>query len=92
MKRLAVILCLLTTGILNGHAQQFSNLVTDPASIAKLDLVSYIEEHELQDLRDLYMVLISIDDATDVITFNLTLFYAEDETPVTLTLNFARNE
>ncbi|MBO7101272.1 MAG: hypothetical protein J6V98_04545 [Bacteroidales bacterium] len=32
------------------------------------------------------------DDATDVITFNLNLFYAEDETPVTLTLNFARNE
>ena len=32
------------------------------------------------------------DDATDVITFNLNLFYAEDETPVTLTLNFSRNE
>ena len=32
------------------------------------------------------------DDATDVITFVLNLFYAEDETPVTLTLNFARNE
>ena len=31
------------------------------------------------------------DDATDVITFNLNLFYAEDETPVTLTLNFSRN-
>ena len=31
------------------------------------------------------------DDATDVITFVLNLFYAEDETPVTLTLNFARN-
>ncbi len=30
-------------------------------------------------------------DATDIITFNLNLFYAEDETPVTLTLNFARN-
>ena len=32
------------------------------------------------------------DDATDVITFNLNLFYAEDETPVTLTLIFSRNE
>ncbi len=32
------------------------------------------------------------DDATDVITFNLDMFYAEDGTPVTLTLNFARNE
>ena len=32
------------------------------------------------------------DDATDVITFNLNLFYAEDETPVTLTLNCSRNE
>ncbi len=31
-------------------------------------------------------------DATDVITFNLDLFYAEDGTPLTLTLNFARNE
>lgn len=31
------------------------------------------------------------DDATDVITFNLDMFYAEDGTPVTLTLNFARN-
>lgn len=31
-------------------------------------------------------------DATDVITFNLDLFFAEDGTPVTLTLNFARNE
>ena len=30
--------------------------------------------------------------ATDVITFNLDLFFAEDGTPVTLTLNFARNE
>ncbi len=30
-------------------------------------------------------------DTTDVITFVLNLFYAEDETPVTLTLNFARN-
>ena len=32
------------------------------------------------------------DDATDVITFNLDMFYAEDGTPLTLTLNFARNE
>ena len=32
------------------------------------------------------------DDATDVITFNLNLTNTEDETPVTLTLNFARNE
>ena len=32
------------------------------------------------------------DDATDVITFNLPMFYADDNTPVTLTLNFARNE
>ena len=32
------------------------------------------------------------DDATDVITFVLNMFYAEDETPVTLTLNFVRNE
>ena len=31
------------------------------------------------------------DDATDVITFVLNMFYAEDETPVTLTLNFSRN-
>ena len=31
------------------------------------------------------------DDATDVITFVLNMFYAEDETPVTITLNFARN-
>ena len=31
------------------------------------------------------------DDATDVITFNLPLFYAEDNTPLTLTLNFHRN-
>lgn len=31
------------------------------------------------------------DDATDVITFNLDMFYAEDGTPITLTLNFARN-
>jgi hypothetical protein len=32
------------------------------------------------------------DDATDVITFNLDMFYAEDGTPVTLTLNFERAE
>jgi hypothetical protein len=32
------------------------------------------------------------DDATDVITFNLNLFFAEDGTTITLTLNFARNE
>ena len=31
-------------------------------------------------------------DATDVITFNLPMFFAEDNTPLTLTLNFARNE
>ena len=31
------------------------------------------------------------DDATDVITFNLNLTNTEDETPVTLTLNFSRN-
>lgn len=31
------------------------------------------------------------DDATDVITFNLNLFYVDDETPLTLTLNFSRN-
>ena len=31
------------------------------------------------------------DDATDVITFNLPMFRPEDGTPVTLTLNFARN-
>ncbi len=31
------------------------------------------------------------DDATDVITFNLPLFYADDSTPLTLTLNFHRN-
>ena len=31
------------------------------------------------------------DDATDVITFNLPMFYAEDSTAVTLTLNFARS-
>lgn len=31
------------------------------------------------------------DDATDVITFNLPLFYADDNTPLTLTLNFSRN-
>ena len=31
------------------------------------------------------------DDATDVITFNLDMFYAEDGTPITLTLNFSRN-
>lgn len=31
-------------------------------------------------------------DATDVITFVLNLFYANDEPPVTLTINFARNE
>lgn len=31
-------------------------------------------------------------DATDIITFNLDLFFAEDGTPLTLTLNFARNE
>lgn len=31
------------------------------------------------------------DDATDVITFNLPLFYADDNTPLTLTLNFERN-
>lgn len=31
------------------------------------------------------------DDATDVITFNLNMFYADDNTPVTLTLNFSRN-
>ena len=31
------------------------------------------------------------DDATDVITFNLPMFHPEDGTPVTLTLNFARN-
>ena len=30
-------------------------------------------------------------DATDIITFNLAMFYPEDQTPVTLTLNFARN-
>jgi hypothetical protein len=32
------------------------------------------------------------DDATDVITFNLDLFFAEDGTPLTLTLNFERAE
>lgn len=32
------------------------------------------------------------DDATDVITIVLTMFYVDDNTPVTLTLNFARNE
>ena len=32
------------------------------------------------------------DDATDVITFNLDMFYAEDGTPITLTLNFERAE
>ena len=32
------------------------------------------------------------DDATDVITFNLPMYYAEDSTAVTLTLNFSRNE
>lgn len=31
------------------------------------------------------------DDATDVITFNLNMFYAENGTPLTLTLNFERN-
>ena len=31
------------------------------------------------------------DDATDIITFNLPLFYADDNTPLTLTLNFSRN-
>lgn len=31
------------------------------------------------------------DDATDVITFNLNMFYADDNTPLTLTLNFHRN-
>lgn len=31
-------------------------------------------------------------DSTDVITFDLNLFYPEDNTPVVLTLNFARNE
>lgn len=31
------------------------------------------------------------DDATDIITFNLPLFYADDNTPLTLTLNFERN-
>lgn len=31
------------------------------------------------------------DDATDVITFNLNLLFAEDGTPLTLTLNFSRN-
>lgn len=31
------------------------------------------------------------DDATDVITFNLPMFTPEDGTPVTITLNFARN-
>ena len=31
------------------------------------------------------------EDATDAITFILNLFYAEDETTVTLTPNFARN-
>lgn len=32
------------------------------------------------------------DDATDIITFNLAMFYPEDSTSVPLTLNFARNE
>lgn len=32
------------------------------------------------------------DDANDAITFVLNMFYAEDETPVTLTLVFLRNE
>ena len=31
------------------------------------------------------------DDATDVITFNLPLFYVDDNTPLTLTLKFHRN-
>lgn len=31
------------------------------------------------------------DDATDIITFNLDMFYAESGTPLTLTLNFSRN-
>lgn len=31
-------------------------------------------------------------DTTDVITFNLPMYYAEDSTAVTLTLNFSRNE
>ena len=32
------------------------------------------------------------EDATDIITFVLPMFYADDSTAVTLTLNFARNE
>ena len=32
------------------------------------------------------------DDATDVITFNLNMFYADENTPLTLTLNFQRNQ
>ena len=32
------------------------------------------------------------DDATDVITFNLDMFFAEDGTPLTLTLTFERAE
>ena len=31
------------------------------------------------------------DDNTDIITFNLDMFYAESGTPLTLTLNFSRN-
>ena len=32
------------------------------------------------------------DDATDVITFNLNMFYADENTPLTLTLSFQRNQ
>lgn len=32
------------------------------------------------------------DDATDIITFNLNMFFSEDGSSSTLTLNFARNE
>ncbi len=50
-----------------------------------LDGVAHDENDQPAQLQFTY------DDATDVITFNLNMFYAEDETPVALTLNFARN-
>lgn len=74
-----------------GELQQISGVsytytYNGTTHIGYLDGVADDEDEEPTQLQFTY------DDATDVITFNLDLFFAEDNTPAPLTLNFARNE
>ena len=43
------------------------------------------------DENDSTQLEFTYNDTTDVITFNLPMFYAEDSTAVTITLNFERS-